>query len=64
MQSHEGLLQARAWDQVYPTQWSRDLNPETKRPSNFIGTSGQWDMQEVAVMLVPAGFPVRVCPGL
>ena len=48
MQSHKGLLQARAWVQVYPTQRSRDLDPEIKRLSNFIGASGQWDMQKVA----------------
>ena len=43
MQTHEDLLQARAWVQVYPTQWSRDLDPEAKRRSSFIGASGQWD---------------------
>ena len=48
MQSHEGLLQAGAWVQVYPMQQSRDLDPETKRLSNFIGASGQWDTQKVA----------------
>ena len=37
MQTHEGLLQARAWVQVHPTQRSRDLDPETKRRSSFIG---------------------------
>ena len=41
-------LQARAWVQVYPTQQSRDLDPETKKCSSFIGASGQWDTQKVA----------------
>ena len=41
-------LQARAWVQVYPTQQSRDLDPKTKKLSNFIGASGQWDAQKVA----------------
>ena len=36
-------LQARAWVQAHPTQRSRDLDPETKRRSSFIGASGQWD---------------------
>ena len=43
MQTHEGLLQAQAWVQVYPTQRSRDLDPEAKRRRSFIGASGQWD---------------------
>ena len=43
MQTYEGFLQARAWVQVYPTQWSQDLDPEAKRRSSFIGASGQWD---------------------
>ena len=48
MQTHKGLLQARAWVQVYPTQRSRDLDPEAKRRSSFIGASGPWDTQKVA----------------
>ena len=52
MQTHEGLLQAGAWVQVYPTQRSRDLDPETKRRSSFTGASGPWDTQKVAVMSV------------
>ncbi|CAD7694358.1 unnamed protein product [Nyctereutes procyonoides] len=35
--------QAGAWLQVYPTQRSGDLDPETKRRGSFIGASGQWD---------------------
>ena len=31
-------LQAGAWVQVHPTQRSRDLDPETKRHSRFIGS--------------------------
>ena len=48
MQTHEGLLQARAWVQVYPIERSRDLDPEAKRRSSFIGASGPWDTQKVA----------------
>ena len=48
MQTHEGLLQARAWVQVHPTRRSRDLDPETKRLSSFIGARGPWDTQKVA----------------
>ncbi|XP_038412282.1 uncharacterized protein LOC102156984 isoform X1 [Canis lupus familiaris] len=35
--------QARAWLQVHPTQRSRDLDPETKRRSSFVGARGPWD---------------------
>lgn len=41
-------LQARAWVQVHPTQRSRDLGPETKRRSSFLGATGPWDTQKVA----------------
>ena len=45
-------LQPQAWVQVYPTQQSRILDPETKRHRSFIGARGQWDTQKVAVMSV------------
>ena len=48
MQTLKGLFTSSSWVQVYLTQRSRDLDPETKRHSSFIGTSGQWDMQKVA----------------
>ena len=46
MQTPEGFftaLQAGAWVQVHPTQRSRDLHPETKRRSSFIGASVPWE---------------------
>ena len=41
-------LQAGAWVKLHPTQRSRDMDPETKRHSSFIGASGTWDSQKVA----------------
>ena len=48
MQTHEGLLQARAWVQAHPTQRSRDWDPETKRRRRARGASGPWATREVA----------------
>ena len=48
MQTPKGSLQSGACVLVHPTQRSRDLDPETKRRSSFIGASGPWDTQKVA----------------
>ena len=48
MQTPKGSLQSGACVLVHPTQRSRDLDPETKRCSSFIGASGPWDTQKVA----------------
>ena len=39
MQTHEGLLQARAWVRVYPTQRSRGLDPRGGFQLSFKGWS-------------------------
>ena len=48
MQTPKGSLQSGACVLVHPTQRSRDLDPETKRSSSFIGAIGPWDTQKVA----------------
>ena len=48
MQTPKGSLQSGACVLVQPTQRSKDLDPETKRRSSFIGASGPWDTQKVA----------------
>ena len=48
MQTPEVSLQAGALVQLHLTQRSKDLDPETKRHSSFIGASGPWDTQKVA----------------
>ena len=48
MQTPKGSLQSGACVLVHPTQQSRDLDPETKRRSSFVGDIGPWDTQKVA----------------
>ena len=51
MQAQEGLFASLSLGPSIPdteTQRSRDLDPEAKRRSSFIGASGQWDTQKVA----------------
>lgn len=48
MQTPKVSLQSGACVLVHPTQQSRDLDPETKRRSSFIGAIGPRDTQKVA----------------
>ena len=53
MQTPKGSLQSGACVLVHPTQRSRDLDPETKRCSSFIGASGPWDTQKLHSRVSP-----------
>ena len=48
MQLHEGLFTSSSLGPSVPEAEGQGLDPETKRLSNFIGASGQWDTQTVA----------------
>ena len=52
MQTPKGSLQSGACVLVHPTQRSRDLDPETKRCSSFIGASGPLYAESCTVMWV------------
>ena len=48
MQSQEGLFTSPSLGPSIPDAAEQGLEPETKRLSNLIGASSQWDPQKVA----------------
>ena len=48
MQTQEGLFTSSSLGPSAPDTAEQGLGPQTKRRSNIIGASGQWDTQKVA----------------